>query len=116
MSGPALARAGRAAGPRRQVMTAAVLRGLRRFADTRGIPASWQYLLDYDVIEAFCVAGLAGRAPATRGTYRSVLYRLAAPVHGPPRLRATPFAGAKAPPPYCAGERAELAAIACGAA
>ena len=112
MSGPALARAGRAAGPRRQVMTAAVLRGLRRFADTRGIPASWQYLLDYDVIEAFCVAGLAGRAPATRGTYRSVLYRLAAPVHGPPRLRATPFAGAKAPAPYCAGERAELAAIA----
>jgi integrase len=71
-------------------------------------------LLDYDVIEAFCVAGLAGRAPATRGTYRSVLYRLAAPVHGPPGQRATPFAGAEAPAPYSMAERAELAAIAGG--
>ncbi len=109
MSGPALARAGRAAGPRRQVMTAAVLRGLWRFAHTRGIPASWEYLLDYDVIEALCMAGLAGRAPATRGTYRSVLYRLAAPVHGPPGPRATPFAGAEGPGP---GRRSGRAAAA----
>ena len=71
-----------------------------------------QFLLDYDVIEAFCVAGLAGRAPATRGTYRSVLYRLAAPVHGPPGQRATPFAGAKPPPPYSPAGRAGLAAVA----
>jgi hypothetical protein len=38
--------------------TAPALRGLSRFADSRGIPASREFLLDYDVIEAFCVAGL----------------------------------------------------------
>ena len=43
-------------------MTAPALRGLSRFADTRGVPAGREFLLDYDVIEAFCVAGLAGRA------------------------------------------------------
>ena len=63
-------------------VTAPALRGLSRFADSRGLPASREFLLDYDVIEAFCVAGLAGRAPSTRGTYRSALYRLAAAVHG----------------------------------
>jgi integrase len=93
-------------------VTAPALRGLSRFADSRGIPASWEFLLDYDVIEAFCVAGLAGRAPATRGTYRSALYRLAEARHGPPGRRATPFAGARAPAPYSRGERAELAALA----
>jgi len=41
-----------------------------------------------------------------------VLYRLAWPVHGEPGQRATPFPGAKAPPPYSPAERAELAAIA----
>jgi integrase len=106
------AQAGRAAGPRRQAVTATAVRGLCRFADTRGVPAGWEFLLDYDVIEAFCVAGLAGRAPATRGTYRSALYRLAAVVHGEPGQRPTPFAGAKAPPPYSPDERAELTAIA----
>ncbi len=54
--------AGRAAGPRRQAMTATALRGLSRFADARGVPPGGEFLLDYDVIEAFCVAGLAGRA------------------------------------------------------
>ena len=93
-------------------MTAPALRGLARFAGARGIPVSARFLLDYDVIEAFCVAGLAGRASSTRGTYRSALYQLARRVHGPPGQRGTPFAGAKAPPPYCRGERAELAAIA----
>ena len=93
-------------------VTAPALRGLSRFADSRGIPASWEFLLDYDVIEAFCVAGLAGRAPATRGTYRSALYRLAEAGHGPPGQRATPFPGARAPAPYSPGERAELAALA----
>jgi integrase len=93
-------------------MAASVLRGLAGFAERRGIPPAAECLLDYDVIEAFCVAGLAGRAAATRGTYRSVLYRLAAPVCGPPGLRPTPFAGAKAPAPYSMAERAGLAAIA----
>jgi len=93
-------------------MTALVLRRLSRFAAGRGIPAGREFLLDYDVIEAFCVTGLRGRACSTRGTYRSALYRLAEAAHGPPGQRATPFPGAKAPPPYSPGERAELAALA----
>src|SRR5271157_1136618 len=93
-------------------VTGPALRGLSRFADARGVPASWEFLLDYDVIEAFCVAGLAGRAPATRGTYRSALYRLAEARLGPPGQRPTPFPGARAPAPYSPGERAELAALA----
>ena len=96
--------AGRVTGP--------ALRGLSRFADTRGLPAGREFLLDYDVIEAFCVAGLAGRAPSTRGTYRSALYRLAEAAHGPAGQRATPFPGARAPAPYSPAERAELAALA----
>jgi integrase len=101
-------------GLRRQAMTASVLRGLARFADLRGVPAGPEFLLDYDIIEAFCVTGLPGRSSSTRGTYRSVLYRLAAGVHGAPGRRATPFAGARAPAPYSPAERAELAAIARG--
>lgn len=93
-------------------VTAPALRGLSRFADARGIPASREFLLDYDVIEAFCVAGLRGRASSTRGTYRSALYRLAGAAHGPPGQRATPFPGARAPAPYSPAERAELAALA----
>jgi len=88
------------------------LRGLSRFAGRRGIPAGREFLLDYDVIEAFCVTGLPGARPCTRGTYRSALYRLAARVHGEPGQRGTPFAGARPPPPYSLAERAELAAIA----
>ena len=106
------ARAGRAAGPRRRAVTATAARGLSRFAEARGVPPGREFLLDYDVIEAFCVAGLPGRASSTRGTYRSALYRLATPVHGEPGQRGTPFAGAKPPPPYSPAERAELAAIA----
>lgn len=98
---------GRAAGP-----AGPALRGLSRFARTRGVPAGPEFLLDYDVIEAFCVAGLAGARPSTRGTYRSALYRLAGPVHGEPGQRATPFAGAPAPAPYSPAGRAELAAVA----
>ena len=93
-------------------VTGPALRGLCRFADSRGIPGSREFWLDYDVIEAFCVAGLAGRAPATRGTYRPALYRLAEAGHGPPGQRPAPFPGARAPAPYSPGERAELAAIA----
>jgi integrase len=103
---------GAAKSPARQAVAAPALRGLRRFASARGIPAGAEFLLDYDVIEAFCVAGLAGRACSTRGTYRSALYRLARPVHGEPGQRGTPFAGAKPPPPYSPAERADLAAIA----
>jgi integrase len=106
------ARAGWPAGPRRQAVTAAAVRGLSRFAAARGIPPGQEFLLDYDVIEAFCVAGLPDCASSTRGTYRSALYRLAAGVHGPPGQRPTPFAGAKAPAPYSPAERAELAAVA----
>jgi integrase len=93
-------------------VTAPALRGLRRFADIRGVPAGREFLLGYDVIEAFCVAGLAGRACSTRGTYRSALYRLAGAAGGPAGQRATPFAGARAPAPYSPAERAELAAVA----
>ncbi len=106
------AQAGRAAGPRRQAVAATAARGLSRFAATRGISPGPEFLLDYDVIEAFCVAGLPGARPSTRGTYRSALYRLARPVHGEPGRRATPFAGARAPAPYSPAERAELAAAA----
>ena len=101
-----------AARPARQEQAAPALRGLRRFASARGIPAGPEFLLDYDVIEAFCVAGLPGARPSTRGTYRSVLHRLAAPVHGEAGQRGTPLAGAKPPPPYSPAGRAELAAIA----
>ena len=58
------------------------------------------------------MAGLAGRAPSTKGTYRSALYRLAEAMHGPAGQRATPFPGARAPAPYSPAERAELAALA----
>jgi integrase len=93
-------------------VTAPALRGLSRFAQGRGIPAGREYLLDYDVIEAFCVAGLAGRASSTQGTYRSALYRLAIAVNGPAGQRPTPFPGSRAPAPYSPAERAELAAVA----
>jgi integrase len=102
----------RSQGPRQRARAASVLRGLVRFAAGRGVPASAEFLVDYDVIEAFCVHGLRGRASATRGTYRSVLYRLAEPARVGPGTRGTPLAGAKAPPPYSGQERAELAALA----
>ncbi len=93
-------------------VTATALRGLSRFAESRGVPAGREFLLDYDVIEAFCVVGLAGRACSTRGTYRSALYRLAVAACGPPGQRPTPFPGSRAAAPYSAAERAELAALA----
>ena len=98
--------------PRELPRARSVLALLERFAVGQGVPASPRWLLDYDVVEAFCVRGCAGRAPSTRGTYRSVLYQLAVPVHGPPGRRGTPFAGAVALAPYPAAERAELAAVA----
>lgn len=98
--------------PREVPRARSVLALLAGFASGRGVPASPAELLDYDVVEAFCVRGCAGRASSTRGTYRSVLYQLAGQVHGPPGQRATPFAGAKAPAPYSADERAAVAAAA----
>jgi integrase len=98
--------------PRELPRARCALSRLAAFAAGRGLPPSPECLLDYDVIEAYCVAGLPGRAPSTRGTYRSVLYALAAGVHGQPGCRGTPFAGARAPAPYSYGERAGLAAIA----
>jgi integrase len=85
-----------------------VIRSLRAFGAASGLPSSAACLLDYDVIEAFCVTGLRDRAASTRGTYRSVLYALAGEINGPPSCRATPFAGAKAPLPYSRDERAGL--------
>jgi integrase len=114
MADPAAEQSGGRAGssPRCPAVTATALRGLSRFAGARGVPAGREFLLDYDVIEAFCVAGLTGRASSTRGTYRSALYRLAAGANGPPGQRPTPFPGARAPVPYSPAEQAELAAIA----
>jgi integrase len=89
-----------------------VLGLLGAFGAAAGWPATAEGLLDYDLIEGFCVRGCAAAAPATRGTYRSVLYALAAPVHGPPGQRPSPQPGAKAPPPYSRAERADLAAMA----
>jgi len=104
--------AGAAMAPRELPRARCALSCLAGFAAGRGVPPSPECLLDYDVIEAFCVAGLPGRASSTRGTYRSVLYQLAAPVHGQPGCRGTPFAGARAPAPCSPAERAEAAAIA----
>ena len=63
--------------PRELPRARSVLALLARFAAGQGVPASPQWLLDYDVVEAFCVRGCAGLASSTRGTYRSVLYQLA---------------------------------------
>jgi integrase len=98
--------------PREVPRARSVLALLARFARGQGVPSSPTELLDYDVVEAFCVRGCAGRASSTCGTYRSVLYQFAGQVHGEPGQRATPFAGAKAPAPYSAGQRADLAAAA----
>jgi len=59
--------AGVAIAPRERPRAGYVLARLGGFASIRGVPAAPECLLDYDVIEAFCVHGLAGRASATRG-------------------------------------------------
>src|SRR5260221_7469624 len=100
-----------AASPARQAVAGPALRGLGRFASARGIPPGLEFVLDYDVIEAFCVAGPAGRAPATRGTYRSALYRPARPGHREAGGRAAPLPGARAPPPPAPADRAQPCAV-----
>ncbi len=56
--------------PRELPRARSVLALLAGFAAGQGVPASPRWLLDYDVVEAFCVRGCAGRAPSTRGTCR----------------------------------------------
>jgi integrase len=85
-----------------------VASGLSGFYEGVGIG---EPVLSREVIEAYCVIGLRGRQSCTKGTYRSVLRRLA----GEPRPRlATPFPGARAKAPYSPGERAELWSMAHG--
>ena len=98
--------------PREVPRARSVLGLLARFAAGQGVAPSPRQLLDYDVVEAFCVRGCAGRAKATCGTDRSVLSLFSGPVHGEQKQRATGFAGAKAPPPYSGAERAAVAAAA----
>ena len=83
-----------------------VSRCLARFCQFQGLAGG---LLGAEVAEAFVVVGLAGRAPWTKGTYRSALRRAA----GAPRpARATPFSGSPARTPYSPQEKAELLAVA----
>jgi hypothetical protein len=79
---------------------------LERFCQRQGLPLGQ---LGTEVAEAFVVAGLAGRASWTKGTYRSALRR-AAGAAGP--ARATPFSGSPARAPYSSQEKAELLAVA----
>lgn len=81
------------------------LRALGRFCAAQGLEVA----LAPEVVEAFVVAGLHGRAPWTKGTYRSTLRSMA----GRPRpALATPFPASPALAPYTSAEVAELASIA----
>jgi len=84
-----------------------VLAGLGRFCSSQGLGSP---PLLGELLEAFVAQGLEGRAPSTKGTYRSVLRRLAAATAG--QTQSIPFPGAPASHPYGAKERAELLAIA----
>jgi integrase len=83
-------------------------RALARFCTNQGLEA----LLAPEVIEAFVVGGLPGRAPWTKGTYRSALRAMA---DGPRPVLATPFPGSPAKAPYRDEERAELLSAALSA-
>jgi integrase len=93
-------------GARPSQRDASVSRCWRRFCELQGLAPD---PLDAGVAEAFVVVGLAGRAPGTKGTYRSALRRAAG--GGRPAL-ATPFSGSPAKAPYSAEETAELFAVA----
>ena len=84
---------------------ASVLRCLGRFCEHQGLERA----LRPELAEAFVAGGLPGRAPWTKGTYRSALRRMAGA--GRPPL-AAPFPGSPAKAPYGAGERAELLSVA----
>jgi integrase len=62
------------------------------------------------LLEAFVAQGLEGRAPSTKGTYRSVLRQVGALTRG--ETQSIPYPGAPAARPYAPKERAELLAIA----
>jgi integrase len=84
-----------------------VLSGLGRFGREQGLGPSPP--LGAEVVEAFVALGLPGRAPSTKGTYRSVLRAIG----GSSRpASATPFSGSAAKAPYNAQERAELLSVA----
>lgn len=80
-------------------------RGLGRFCEGQGI----EVLAVDEVLEAFVVGGLAGRAASTKGTYRSALRAIAGTARP---ARATPFPGSPAKAPYTEAEIAELLAMA----
>lgn len=88
------------------------LAALVAFADGHGVATRPEHLLDAEVIEAFCVQGLAGHSSSTRGTYRCVLSRLGEAAGQAPARRRTPFGPARAPAPYSPAERDELVAVA----
>ena len=84
-----------------------VLARLEHFCDEEGLGAATRG--GEVVVAAFVDKGLKDRAPSTRGTYRSVLRRVA----GSSGVQAgAPFSAAPAPAPYGPEERSELAAIA----
>lgn len=87
---------------------------LARFASGRGVPDFPEAVFDRDVIEAFVRHGAPSWAPATRGTYRSALYRRA-DAFSPRGPRGAPFAGSAASAPYSKVELAALRAMANGA-
>jgi len=80
-------------------------RSLARFCAGQGLETS----AVAEVLEAFVVSGLSGRAPSTKGTYRSVLRRIG---HCQRPELATAFGASPARAPYSSAERAELAFVA----
>jgi integrase len=83
-----------------------VLARLEHFCDQEGLA---MVTLGAEVVAAFVDKGLKDRAPSTRGTYRSVLRRVA----GPSGVQAgAPFSASPAPAPYGPEERSELWAMA----
>ncbi len=89
-----------------------VLSVLGRFGTERGLSAEPTELLDPAIVEAFVVRGLPGRRSSTKGTYRSVLHRIARENGRVVTGRGVGFSGAPAPPPYSAHERAALLSMA----
>jgi integrase len=80
-------------------------RSLARFCAGQGLETS----AVAEVLEAFVVSGLSGRAPSTKGSYRSVLRRIG---HCQRPELATAFGASPARAPYSSAERAELAFVA----
>ena len=94
--------ADRRAGRERSVVSV-----LARFLEDEGLGGA--PVLTGGVIEAFVSVGLGSHRSSTKGTYRSVLRRLAS-IEAP---KAAPgYRGSLAPAPYRAEDRAELYSIA----